>query len=121
MAVGIEVAGPLDNARERCRFVNIEVANVFAEVGLRSLAESMDAETAALAETDLIAVILEDLLLRQLLLEFEGNHHLRGFALPILVLVEPELPRQLHAERGSALILMARFQIHVSSHHHAQR
>ena len=49
MAVGIEVAGPLDDAGEQGALGEVELAEVFAEVGLRGLAEAVDAVRAALA------------------------------------------------------------------------
>ena len=63
MAVGREVVGPLDHAGEQRAFGEIELAKIFAEVGLRGFAESVDGEAAALPEVDLVGVHLEDLLL----------------------------------------------------------
>src|ERR1700687_4967646 len=108
MAVGIVVSGISRNRGKCGRLMNIEVADVLSKVGLRRLAETADTKAAAHAETDLIAVMLEDLLLRKLLFKLDGDHHLSRFASPVLVLVQPELAGELHAEGRGPLRLVAR-------------
>ena len=54
-------------------FGKVELANVFAEVGLGGLAKAVDGEAAALAQGDLVGVHREDLLLREAVLELEGD------------------------------------------------
>ena len=64
MAVGVEVAGALDDAGEQWRTRRVSSwREVLAEEGLRGFAEAVDGEGAALAEVDLVGVHLEDLLL----------------------------------------------------------
>ncbi len=121
LAVRIVVAGPLNDSGERGRLVDVDLANILPEIGLRSLSKAMDAEAAPLAEADLVAVILEDLVLRKLLLQLKGDHHLGGLALPVFLLIEPELTRQLHAQRGCAFFFPALPQIVISGFHDAQR
>ena len=85
MAEGIEVVGPLDDAGEQRALGQIELAHIFAEVGLRRLAEAVDGEAAALAEVDLVGVHLEDLLLGEAMLELEGDDDLGELALDALL------------------------------------
>ena len=76
VAVGIEVAGALDHAGEQGALGEIELAEVFAEVGLGGFAEAVDGEAAALAEVDLVGVHLEDLLLVEAGFELEADDDL---------------------------------------------
>ena len=46
------------------------------------------------------------------MLHVHGDHQFFELALPVLAGVQPETARQLHAERGGALILAARLHIH---------
>src|SRR5262245_54875017 len=93
------------DAGQRGRFGDGEIADVLSKVSLSGLAEPVNAETATLPKADLVAVVCEDFLLGKLLFELESDHHLSGFALPVLALIEPEFARKLHAERGSAFLL----------------
>ena len=76
MAEGIEVVRALDDARQHGALGQIELADILAEVGLRSLAEAIDREAAALAQVDLVCVHLEDLLLGEAMFELEGDEDL---------------------------------------------
>ena len=107
VAEGSEVVGPLDHAGEHGAFGEIELLNVFAEVGLGGFAEAVDGEAAALAEVDLVGVHLEDLLLGEAVFELEGDDDLDELALDALLRREEESARQLHGERGAALLLLA--------------
>jgi hypothetical protein len=82
-AVGVanrrEIVGPLDHPGEECAFRQVKLAHVFAKVGLRGLAESVDGETAALAKVDLVGVELEELLLVEAVLQLESNDDLDDF------------------------------------------
>jgi uncharacterized protein with GYD domain len=60
---------------------SVELAEVFAEEGLRGLAEAVDGVAAALAEVDLVGVHLEDLLLVEAGFELEGDHDLASLRL----------------------------------------
>ena len=111
MAVGREVIGPLDHAGQQRAFGEIELAHVLAEVGLRGFAESVDREAAALPEVDLVGVHLEDLLLAEAVFELEGDDDLDDLALDALFGSEEEAARQLHGERGAALLLLPGGQV----------
>ena len=73
VAVRVEAAGALDHAGEQGALGEIELAEVFAEVGLGGLTEAVDGVGAALAEVDLVGVHLEDLLLVEARFELEGD------------------------------------------------
>ena len=81
MAEGIEVVGALDDAGEEGALGQVELANIFAEVGLGGFAEAVDGEAAALAEVDLVGIHLEDLLLGEAVFELEGDDDLDELAL----------------------------------------
>ena len=107
MAEGIEAAGTLNDAGEQRAFRQVELANIFAEVGLGGFAEAIDGEAAALAEGDLVGVHLEDLLLGEAMLELEGDDDFDDLALDALFRGEEEAARQLHGEGGSALAVVS--------------
>ena len=107
MAEGIEVIGPLNHARQQRAFGQIELAHILAEVGLRRLAEAVDGKAAALAQVDLVGVHLEDLLLGEAVFKLEGDDDLDELALDALLRREKEAARQLHGQRGAALLLLA--------------
>ena len=121
MIIGIVGRRRLDHARQLRRFRQRDLAQVFAQVRLRRFAEPVDAEGPARAQINLVGVILENLFLGKPLLDLEGDDHFRQLARPALALVEPEIARQLHAERGRPLFLTARFQIDISRFDDAQR
>ena len=75
MAEGIPPVG-LDASGEHGRFRQSHLAQVLAEVDLRALAESVDAEAALVAQVNRVGVILEDLLLGELLLQVERDQQL---------------------------------------------
>ncbi len=102
MAVGVEAAGALDHAGEQGELGEIELAEVFAEVGLGGLAEAVDGEGATLAEADLVGVHLEDLLLGEAALEMEGDEDLDELALEAALGREKDAARELHGEGGAA-------------------
>ena len=62
----------------------------------------------SVAEVDLVAVEREDLLLREVLLELEGQDHLLDLPLVGLLRGQEEQPRELHGEGRRALALAAR-------------
>ena len=117
----MEITGPLDQAREHGSFRKREIPDILPEVGIGRGSETMQAERAAPAQVHLVAVIREDLFLGELLFETQRHGQLRSFTLPILGRFEPETSRKLHAERGSALVLAAVFQIDIGRLQHAQR
>ena len=119
VAVRIVVIRVSGDPGERRRLMSVEIADVLSKVRLRGLAKTVDAEAAALAHADLVAVVFEDFVFRKLLLELEGDHHLSGFTLPVLSLIEPEFARELHAERGRALFFPALLQIVIRRFHDA--
>ena len=49
-----------------------------------------------------------------------GHRQLRRFARPVFGRIEPQAPRELHAQRGCALVLVPVFQIDVGSLDHAR-
>ena len=102
-----EIIRPLDHARDQGALRQVELANVLAEVGLRRLAETVDAEAAALAEVDLVGVHLENLLLVEARLQLKGDHDLDDLARVSLLRRQEESARQLHGQRRSALRLFA--------------
>ncbi len=104
MAEGIEAVGPLNDAGQQRALGQIELAHILAEVGLRGLAESVDGKAAALAQVDLVGVHLEDLLLVEAVFELERDDDLDHLALDALLGREKEAARQLHGQRGAALL-----------------
>lgn len=103
VAVGVEIVGALDEAGEEGGFLKAKIAEVLAEIDLGGLAEAVDGEALALAEVDLVGVVLEDLLLGELLFELEGDEGLERLAFPCLVAGEPEEAGELHGDGGGAV------------------
>ena len=99
MAIGIEVAGALNDAGEESALGQVELAHVLAEVGLRGFAKAIDGEAAALPHGNLVGVHLEDLLLVEAMLKLEGDDDLDDLALDALLGGEKEAARELHGER----------------------
>src|SRR5206468_3857321 len=102
----------LDESRHEGRLGQGDVLQILAEIDLRGFAETVDAEAAALPQVNRIGVVLEDLLLRELLLEMERDQRLGDLSVPGSLGIEPQSPRQLHRERGGALPLLSLPQIH---------
>ena len=80
VVIGIKRAGLLDHAGEQRAFGQIELAHIFAEVGLGGLAHSVDAERSLLAEGNLVGIHLEDLLFGVAVFELEGDRGLDDLA-----------------------------------------
>ena len=76
MPVGIETAWTLDHSGEQSVLRGIQLLEVFAEEGLRSLTKAVDVVAAAMAEVDLVGVHLEDLLFRESCFELKGDEQL---------------------------------------------
>ena len=74
---------------------------------MRRLAKAADGEGTALAQINAIGIELENLLLAELLLHFDGNQHLRQFALDRFLRSQEELPGKLHGDGGAALLVAA--------------
>ena len=72
---------------------------------MRCLCKAADGERTALAQIDAIGIELENLLFAELLLHFDGNQHLRQFALDRLFRSQEESPGKLHGDGGSALLV----------------
>ena len=106
MTERIEVVGPLNNAGEHGGFRNIESVDVFAEVGLRCLAETVDGERATLAQVDFIGVNLKDLLFAEARFQLKGDDDLAELVADHLdptgtVRRHKEQLGELHGERGA--------------------
>ena len=81
----------------------------------------MDAEAAAPAEIHLVHIELQDLLLRESPFQLQRQHDLGKLSGVGLLLIEPEAARQLHRDRGCALLLTAFFDVDVCGLRHADR
>src|ERR1700682_5228375 len=99
----VEVARPLDESGQGCGVAQAQFVQIFVEVRARRLAKPVDAESAVPAEKNRVAVILQDLLLGQYLLQVQRNEHLYDLAFPTLVAAQPEISRELHGDGGRAL------------------
>ena len=64
MAIGIERRRPLNHPRQRGRFGQIDLAEIFGEKRLGGFAESVNLERAVRAQMIIVGVISEDLFLR---------------------------------------------------------
>ncbi len=62
-----------DDPAEKRRFARRQFVNVLAEIGFRRLAESANRKAAAIAEIDVVRVELEDLLLREALVDLRRH------------------------------------------------
>ena len=85
----VMIAEPLNQAGQSGGFGQCQQTHVLAEIGLRRLSKTVNAEGAAPAEVDLVGVVFEDLFLGEFLLDLQCDHHLGEFALPVLVGIEP--------------------------------
>ncbi len=110
--VGREVVGALNHAGQQGGFGEIQLAEIFTEVGLGGFAEAVDGEAAALAEVDLVGVHLEDLLLVEAGFELEADDDLAELAGDALLWREEEAAGQLLGECGSAAGHMTGDDIH---------
>src|SRR4029077_3226396 len=95
MAEGIARPGALDQTRQHGRFGQSNLAQILAQVHLRTLAEAMDAEATLIAQVNRIGVVVEDLLLGELLLQLHRHHGLGALAPPAALSAEPQRSRQL--------------------------
>jgi hypothetical protein len=89
------------------------------QVRLGRFAKAVDAERAAPAKVDIVGVILENRFLGKLLLQLEGDDHLRQLARPALACIQPEHACELLAESGGALGVAAFLEVDVSGFHDA--
>ena len=87
---------------------------------MRGLAESVNGERAALAHVHLVGVHLEDALLGELLLQLDGDQHLRELALDGLLRGEEEAARELHGDGRAALAVAAFAQVDRGRFHQAE-
>ena len=87
VVIGRIAVGALNSPRQQRRLGQGQIAHILAEIDLRSLAHPLDAEAAALAQVDGVAIALENLFLREAALQLEGHH---GFG---------SLPRHRFVER----------------------
>ena len=62
MTIRIEIAGMLDHSRKQRALRQVQLPHVFAEVGLRRLAEAVDGKASLLPQRNFVGVDLEDLL-----------------------------------------------------------
>ena len=103
-AVGRGVAvGRTDDACKEGRLSQGQLAHVFAEVGLRGLAEAMNGETGAVAKVDFVGIKLEDLLLGEASLELQRHKRLGELAPQGLLSREEKAARHLHGNGAGAL------------------
>jgi len=107
MAVWVQAAGALDHTREQRTLGGVELAQVFAEIGLGGLAEAVDRIAAAMPQVDLVGVHGKDLLLAEVGLKLEGHKDLAHLVFDVLkftgaVGLDEEVLGQLHGEGRAA-------------------
>src|SRR5215831_11786898 len=102
MPVGGKVTRPLNNARQQCRLGQSDVLQIFVEVSFARFSEAADRKRSPLPQIDPVCVELENLLLREFLLQFLGDQHFRQLALDGLFRGKEKSSRKLHGERGTA-------------------
>ncbi len=107
MAIGRKIAGRLHQAGKQGRLRQGEIVKVLVEVGPCSFGEAVDRVRAALAQVHLVGVEREDLLLAQLLFQFDGDQHLGQLALYGLLWTQEEHARDLHGDRRASLAARA--------------
>ncbi len=107
MPIRRKIAGPLDDAGNQRAFRKAQVFDVLVEVRARRFAHSHDAVAAALAQRHFVGIHLENLLLRKLLFQVHGDHHLGDLALDRLLRSQEEAARKLHGEGRAALGAMS--------------
>src|SRR3954468_14271782 len=103
MPVRRKTAWSLDDAGQQRRFRQRNVLEIFVEIGSERFCESADAERTALPQGHPVCAELENLLLREFLLQFLRDQHLRHFALDRFLRSEEESASQLLRQRGTAL------------------
>ena len=74
----------------------IQLANIFVEIGLGRLSDAIDSEGAITAQVNEIAISFENLVLRELVLQMDGDQRFFDFAFPALVATEAKIASQLH-------------------------
>ena len=105
MAVRRKITGRLNQPGQQCRLRQRDVLEIFVEIGFRCLCESADGERSPLSQVNPVCVKLENLLLAELLLEFERNHDFRQLPLDRLLRREEKCPRKLHGDGRTALLV----------------
>jgi len=93
-----------------------ELLERFTEVDLRRGGKAVR----ALPQINLVHVQLEDLVLRQAVLDLEGEHRLVQLARQGLLRGQEEVARHLHGDRARALAAPARYEVGIGGAHHAE-
>src|SRR6202021_1588173 len=99
----IQIAGMLDHSRKHRALRQVQLLQVFAEVGLRRLAETVNGKASLLPQGNFVGVELKNLLLVKAVLQLKSDGDLYDFPLQTLLGGEEEAARQLHGERGPTL------------------
>ena len=81
--------------------------HILAEVSLGGLAKAANREAAAIAQINVVGVELENLLLREPLVDFHRHQHFFRLAAPLAFRGEEERPRHLHVDGAGALRLLS--------------
>ena len=93
----------MDDPGQEGGFRQAHFADVFVEIGQRSLAKTVNREAAAIPEINFIGVKFENLLLGEPALEFQRHHGFGNLAAQGAVRVEEKAARHLHRNRTAAL------------------
>src|SRR5690348_4559328 len=102
--IGSGVAiGSANNSGEERSLRQGNVADVFIEIGKRAFGKAVNGEAAAIAEVNLVGVELENLLLIEAMLEFDGDDGLGQLTAPSAFGGKEEAARELHGEGAGAL------------------
>jgi hypothetical protein len=110
---GVVIAWPLDHAgKSRC-FGEGKSPDWFVEIDSCGLAKTVNIVGAAVAEVDLVGVVLEDLVLRELPLQPKSHEELGLLAFPALIWLEPKAAGQLHRDGRGAFRRAAFSEVHV--------
>jgi hypothetical protein len=107
MTVRIQVAGVLDHARQQGALRQVQLADIFPEVGLGGLAETIDGKTSLLPQWNLVGVELKDLLLGKTAFQLKRDGDFNDFALEPFFRGQEKSARQLHRQGRAALTTLA--------------
>ena len=105
MPVRRQRAWRLNDSSNQCRFRQRNLFQILVEIRPRRFCEPTDGERPALTQVHAIGIELENLLLRELLLEFHGDQDFDQLAFNFLLRGQEESARKLHGDGRAALLV----------------
>ncbi len=113
MMQGIEPVGRADQTSDSSHFANSQIARLFREVVLTCFPDAVYTFLSALAQVDIVNIVLQDFVLGIIALRDVRHHRFLELALVAALARQEKILHQLLRERRSALAHVARMEIDV--------